>query len=187
MEPLRTFQQAQRHKSARPLNDQIGSLLWQYTWFAFCIWTPRPFNAWRVLFLKLFGAKITGFVSVHPRARIEVPWKLIMHESSCIGDRANIYNLDIVELGARCTVAQEVYLCTGTHDFSDANLALQVAKILVQPDAFIGARSLVLPGVTIGKSAVIGAGSVVTKDMPDGMICAGNPCKPIRARPGGTL
>lgn len=53
-------------------------------------------------------------------------------------------------------------------------------KILIKEGAFIGTRCLILKGVTIGKGAVVGAGSVVTKDIPDGEIWAGNPAKFIR-------
>jgi putative colanic acid biosynthesis acetyltransferase WcaF len=56
------------------------------------------------------------------------------------------------------------------------------AKIVIGPHVFIGARTFVMPGVCIGPHAVIGACSVVTKDMPEGMICVGNPCHSISRR-----
>ena len=56
------------------------------------------------------------------------------------------------------------------------------AKITIGPDAFIGARAFVLPGVEIGARSVIGACSVVTKDVPPDVIAAGNPCSVIRTR-----
>jgi acetyltransferase-like isoleucine patch superfamily enzyme len=59
---------------------------------------------------------------------------------------------------------------------------LTVAKITIGEDAFVGARAFVLPGVKIGARAVVGACSVVTKDVPDNVIAAGNPCRVIRPR-----
>jgi putative colanic acid biosynthesis acetyltransferase WcaF len=59
---------------------------------------------------------------------------------------------------------------------------LQIAKITIGEDAFVGARAFVLPGITIGRGAVIGACSVVTKDVPEWIIAAGNPCKLIKPR-----
>ena len=100
-----------------------------------------------------------------------------MHDRACLGDRANVYSLGEIEIGARATVAQEVYLCGGTHDFTDPALPLQTAPIRVGADAFIGVRAIVLPGVSIGAGAVVGAGSVVTRDVPAGSIAAGNPCR----------
>ena len=61
-------------------------------------------------------------------------------------------------------------------------LPLVTAKITIGADAFVGARAFVLPGVTIGARSVIGAGSVVTRDVPENVMAAGNPCKVLRPR-----
>jgi putative colanic acid biosynthesis acetyltransferase WcaF len=105
-----------------------------------------------------------------------------MHDRSCLGERATVYSLGEIELKARCTVAQEVYLCAATHVFEDPNLPLKVGKIIIGEEAFLGARAFVLPGVSIGTGTVIGACSVVTKDVSDWTYAAGNPCRPIKAR-----
>ena len=65
-------------------------------------------------------------------------------------------------IGARATVAQEAYLSAASHDFDDPNMPLVAAKITIGEDAFIGARAFVLPGVTVGPRAIIGACSIVT-------------------------
>lgn len=157
-------------------------LTWDFCWAAFCRWTPKPLNTWRLLWLRVFGCKIFGRPFVHQRAIISKPWNLILHNKACLGDGAVAYTLDIIEIKEWATIAQEAYLCTGTHDFTVQNIPLVTAKITIEEDAFIGARAFVMPGVTIGAKAVVGAASVVTRDMPAGMICAGNPCKPIKPR-----
>jgi putative colanic acid biosynthesis acetyltransferase WcaF len=179
---LKTFAQETPNTSPWTVQTRVAMLLWEFCWAVFCAWTPKPLNVWRLFWLKLFGAKIHGTPFVHQRARIQIPWNLTMHDRSCLGDRANAYSLGPIELGARCTVAQEAYLCTGTHDFANPNLALQVAPIVIGEDAFIGVRAMVLPGVTIGPRAVVGACSVVTRDVEEGHIVAGNPAKMIRPR-----
>src|SRR4051812_32910717 len=163
-------------------SDRFMRVLWQFCWFVFCVWTPKPLNEWRLFWLGVFGAKIDGKPFVHQRARIEIPWNLTLHDHACLGDRANAYSLGEIEIGARATVAQEVYLSTGSHDFSHPALQLVTAKIDIGEDAFIGARAFVLPGVKIGARAVIGACSVVTRDVPEAVIAAGNPCKVLRPR-----
>ena len=83
---------------------------------------------------------------------------------------------------ADAVVAQEAYLCTGTHDFDAPGLPLLTQRIVVQRSAFIGARAMVLPGVTVGAHAIIGAGSVVTRDVEPWTINAGNPSRLLRRR-----
>jgi putative colanic acid biosynthesis acetyltransferase WcaF len=166
-----------------PLKKRAAMLAWEYVWLLLCAWTPKPANPWRLLVLRLFGAKIHGRPFVHQRVRIQIPWNLTLHDRACLGDRTNVYSLGEIEIGERATVAQEAYLCSGTHDFSQQALDLIVEKITIGPQAFIGARAFILPGVAIGEGAVIGACAVVTKDMPAWTICAGQPCKPQKARP----
>jgi acetyltransferase-like isoleucine patch superfamily enzyme len=61
-------------------------------------------------------------------------------------------------------------------------MPLLAARIIIGEDAFLGARAFVLPGVRIGSRSIIGACSVVTSDIPDDVIAAGNPCKVLRPR-----
>lgn len=180
--PLHTHQQATAFDSPWTRREQVGMLLWEWCWLLLCVWTPKPFNRWRLFVLRRWGARVHGQPFVHQRARIQIPWKLILHDRACLGDRANVYSLGEIEVGARATVAQEVYLCAGTHDFANPALPLQTAPIRVGEDAFIGVRAVVLPGVVIGARAVIGAASVVTRDVPPDIMAAGNPCRVLRPR-----
>lgn len=182
MEKFHTHRQTSPYESARPIRERVLLPVWEWVWLIFCSWTPKPFNSWRLMWLRLFGCAIDGVPFVHQRAIIEAPWRLTLHDRACLGDRAHAYCLDEIVLGARCTVAQETYLCTGTHDFEDPNLPLRVAKISVGEDAYLGARAFVMPGVTIGAGAVVGACSLVTSDLPDWTICWGHPCKPMKPR-----
>jgi putative colanic acid biosynthesis acetyltransferase WcaF len=144
--------------------------------------TPKFLNPWRVLLLRLFGAKVSGRPFVDSSAVVKMPWNLVLEDRACLAPRSEVYNLATVILRARCTVAQEVYLCAGTHDFSTSDLPLVVGEISVGEDAFLCARVFVLPGLVIGEGAVVGACSVVTRDLPAWTICAGNPCRPVKPR-----
>jgi putative colanic acid biosynthesis acetyltransferase WcaF len=175
--PLRTYAQTSAYASPWSVTEKVGMALWQMAWPLFCAWTPKPLNPWRLLWLKIFGAKITGRPFVHPRARITLPWNLTLHDRACLGDRAHAYSLGEIEIHADATVAQEAYLCTGTHQFDSPQRPLQTAKITVGAGAFICARAFVLPGITIGPRAIVGACAVVTRDVPEAARVAGNPAR----------
>jgi putative colanic acid biosynthesis acetyltransferase WcaF len=125
--------------------------------------------------LRLFGARIRGRPFVHQRARIQIPWNVELHDRASVGDRANLYSVERILLDETSVVAQEAYLCTATHDFSNPNLPLLSAPIEVHSGAFVGARAFVLPGITIGERAVVGACSVVTHNVAAGARVKGNP------------
>lgn len=154
-------------------------IAWELAWTFLCRWTPKPANPWRLLILRFFGARIVGTPFVHQRARIQIPWHIELYDRACIGDRANIYSLDRITLHAGSLVAQEAYLCAGTHDWADAEWPLLTAPITVGQRAVVGARAFVLPGITIGPAAIVGAMSVVTKDVSPGETVAGNPARAI--------
>ena len=97
--------------------------------------------------MRCFGAVVIGSPFVHQRARIEHPWNLILHTNSSIGDRAHLYCLDHVEVHPGACVAQEVYVCTATHDFEDPSMSLLTSPITIGSGAFIGARAFILPAL----------------------------------------
>jgi len=176
-ETVTTYQQASPYDSPWSGSEKIKMVLWEYTWMIFCSWTPKPLNPWRLFWLKLFGAKISGLPFVHQRARIQIPWNLVLYDRACLGDRANAYSLGKIVIKEHATVAQEVYLCTGTHAFENPAKNLITAPIIIETHAFIGARAFIMPGITIGENAVIGACSVVTKNVPPFSTVKGNPAK----------
>ena len=182
--PLQPVDPAQNSPYASPWSgsERARRLLWEFCWAVFCSWTPKPANEWRLFWLRVFGAKIHGTPFVHQRARIAIPWNLTLHDRASLGDRTNAYSLGEIEVGAGAVIAQEAYLSTGSHDFAHPAFPLVVAKITVSEGAFVGARAFVMPGVTIGARAIVGACSVVTADVPEDVVAAGNPCRVLRPR-----
>lgn len=174
--------QENAYQNPWPWWAQLILVCWRFTWIIFCSWTPKFLNPWRIFILKLFGAKLSGLPFVHSSARIQIPWNLTMKHRACLGERANAYSLGRIEISEGATVAQEAYLCAGSHDFSDPALQLIVKNITIEPYAFIGARAMIMTGVKVGKNSVVGAMSVVTKDVPSDQVVAGNPARKIRDR-----
>lgn len=88
-----------------------------------------------------------------------------------------------ITIGNSVMIAPHVTLATGTHPIDPAlrDQMLQYnLPIVIEDSVWIGAGAIVLPGVTIGKGSVIGAGSVVTKSVPTGVVAVGNPCRVLR-------
>lgn len=85
----------------------------------------------------------------------------------------------LIEIGDNVTLAPHVYLLA--HDTSTKKFVryTRVGKITIKNNAFVGARSTIMPGVTIGENSIIGTGSVVTKSIPDNVVAAGSPAKVI--------
>ncbi len=174
--------QQDRHDSPWSLRTRIAIFFWELCWALFCAWTPKPLNSWRLFWLRAFGARIGKGVFIHQRARILRPWNVVLHNNVGIGDRTALYSLGIIEIGSGSTVAQEAYICAGTHDFSKKEYPLMTAKITVGEEVFIGARAFVMPGLRIGDGAIVGACSVVTRDIPARSVCAGSPARKIKDR-----
>lgn len=94
-----------------------------------------------------------------------------------------ILDENYVTIGSRVFLAPHVSIYTATHpiDAEVRSMDLECAKpVTIGDDVWIGGNTVINPGVTIGNNVVIGSGSVVTKDIPDGVVAAGNPCKVLR-------
>jgi len=97
----------------------------------------------------------------------------------------NCVVLDVMQvtIGSRTLFGPNVQIYTATHplNYKERATGLEYAKpISIGEDVWVGGSVVICPGVTIGDRSVIGAGSVVTKDIPAGVFAAGNPCKIIR-------
>ncbi len=96
---------------------------------------------------------------------------------------ASHYNKDVeIRIGEHVAIAPECCFLAAGHDYHDRTLPDTAATITVGDYVWIGARSTVLPGVTIGEGAVIGANSVVTHDIPPWSVAVGSPARVIKER-----
>lgn len=175
--PKINYKQISRFKSPWSFKKKLAIFIWEITYYSLFVWTPKPLNTWRIFLLKLFKCKIYGYPIIHPRARILQPWNVTLHDKCALGDRANLYSLGEIEIFENSVIAQEAYLCTGTHNFNSELYELITAKISIKKNTFVGARTFILPGIIIGKDSIIGACSVITKDIGDNKIAKGNPAK----------
>lgn len=132
--------------------------------------------------LLAFGALIGRGVRVQGSARIWQPWRLQIGDHSWIDGNVCLYSVDDIRIGSNAVVSEGAFLCTASHDIRSSTFELKTAPIAVGDMAWIGARAIVLPGVTIGTGAVIAAGAVVTKDVAPWTVVGGNPAREIGRR-----
>jgi maltose O-acetyltransferase len=129
------------------------------------------------------------FRSVGAAVVVEPPLHCDYGFNVAVGDRfyanAGCVFLDCapIEIGDSVLLGPSVHLYAATHtlDAETRRRGLEYAlPIAIEDDVWIGGGVIVLAGVTIGRRSVIGAGSVVTTDVPPGVVAAGNPCRQLR-------
>lgn len=131
---------------------------------------------------KLFG-QIKGNVVVTAPFYCDYGVNISVGENFYTNHNVTILDGAKVTFGDNVFIAPDCMFSTAGHsiDTEQRNLGLEIAlPIMVGDNVWIGTNVSVLPGVTIGSNVVIGAGSVVNRNIPDGVIAAGNPCRVIR-------
>jgi putative colanic acid biosynthesis acetyltransferase WcaF len=144
--------------------------------------SPQILYGWRRFLLRAFGARIGKGVLIRPSVSVTYPWKLSIGDWSWVGDHATLYTLGEIAIGDNAVVSQRSYLCAGTHDYMRPTFDLRAVPIRIESQAWLATNVFVGPGVTVGNGAVVGACSVVLNDLPAGMVCAGNPARPLHPR-----
>jgi putative colanic acid biosynthesis acetyltransferase WcaF len=119
---------------------------------------------------------------IKPGVRVKYPWLLSLGNRSWIGEDVWIDNLATVTIGDDVCISQGAYFCTGNHDWSDPAFGLIAKSIVLANGSWVGARSMICPGVTVHECGIAAAGSVVSRDIPAFEIHAGNPATFVRTR-----
>lgn len=142
----------------------------------------NPSSRLKVMVLRAFGARIGQGVNIKPGVNVKYPWHLAIGDHAWIGERVWLDSLAQISIGAHACLSQDVYLCTGNHDWSDPHFGLIVKPITVEDGAWIGARATLLSGVTIASHSVVTAGAVVSRGTEPYTIYAGNPAIAVKTR-----
>lgn len=162
--------------------EKLRRACWMLVWALFSRIGGRPLSPLRIFLLRSFGAQIGERTLVSAGVKVLMPWNLHIGDYTAIGEGVEIYNYGEVRIGKNCCVSQRVWLCTGTHDYNDLSFPLIWDDIRVGDGVWLAAECFVAPGVTIGDGAVVGARSVVTRDLAGDSVFAGNPCVLIKPR-----
>ncbi len=165
---------------------QPGSRLKILSWFLIsriCINTYLPIPVkFKILVLNFFGAKIASSAVIKPKVNIKYPWNLRVEEYVWIGENVWIDSLGMVTLESNVCLSQGCMLQTGNHDFTKSTFDLMVKPITIKKGAWIGAKAVVCPGVTVGSHALLTINSVATKNLNPNSIYQGNPAIFVKHR-----
>ena len=164
-----------------------GAKLRRFAWemVRLLVFRPTPrwaLHGWRRFLLRSFGARIGAGCRIAPSCRVWAPWNLTMGEFSALGDGVDCYSMDRITIGSKVAVSQRTFLCAGSHDVRSLTRPLVTGPIVIGDHVWVAAESMVHPNVVIGEGTVIGARSVVLKDMPAWSVCAGHPCRKLKDR-----
>jgi putative colanic acid biosynthesis acetyltransferase WcaF len=157
-------------------------LLWYFINLVFFTSRWLPFSGFKVFLLRVFGAKIGNGVVIKPAVNIKYPWRLVIGNHSWIGEGVWIDNLDDVIIGNHVCISQGAMLLCGNHNYKKSTFDLIVGKIIIEEGAWIGAQTVVCPGVTCQSHSLLTVGSVATKQLDAYTIYQGNPAQAIRKR-----
>jgi maltose O-acetyltransferase len=143
---------------------------------------PAETNERENIIKELFGS-VGARTIVKPPFYCDYGSHIYIGEQSFINYDCVILDGNIVRIGNNVMLAPKVQIYTATHPFDTELRRKEIEMaypITIEDDVWIGGGAIICPGVTIGKGSSIGAGSVVTKDIPPGVLAVGNPCRVIR-------
>lgn len=141
-----------------------------------------PFSSVLVVILKFFGCETGRGIRVKPYVNIKYPWKLAIGHNTWIGEGCIIENLAQVTLGNNVCLSQGSMLLTGNHNYKKSSFDLFVKPIIIEDGAWIAAKAIVCPGVTVGSHGVLAVGSVAVNNIDPYTVYQGNPAVKIRER-----
>jgi putative colanic acid biosynthesis acetyltransferase WcaF len=160
----------------------IKQVLWYFVNALFIRNYLMPVSGVKVALLKMFGAKIGTAVTIKPGVNIKYPWLLTIGSNTWIGENVWIDNLCEVHIGSNVCLSQGAMLLPGNHDFKREAFDLIVKEINVEDGAWVGAKSVVCPGVTCGTHSVLTVGSIASSNLEPYGIYKGNPIVKLKDR-----
>ena len=150
--------------------------------FAFNHLEPDRFEEKEKLLKEILG-KTGEYVNIEAPFHCDYGYNIEVGENFFANYNFTVLDVGKVRIGANAQIAPNVSIYTAGHpvhpDSRNSGYEYGI-NITIGDNVWIGGNVCILPGVTIGDNVVIGAGSVVTKDVPDSVIAAGNPCRIIR-------
>ncbi|WP_294590153.1 hypothetical protein [uncultured Phocaeicola sp.] len=164
------------------LSTKIKIRLWNFINCTFFRWSPFFARKYRVWLTRCFGSKIDYTCSLDNQCKIVAPWLLTMGAYSSLGEGSLVKCRAEIKIGSRTCIGKDVIMMSGSHNINSLHFEFITKPITIGDNVWVATRSMIQAGVTIGDWAVIGAMSLVTKDVESWSIVGGIPAKFIKKR-----
>ena len=161
----------------RIINIFLDFILMLVRWLGYV-----PSHTLRTLGYRAVGVKIGRGSKIHMWANFFNPPGVEIGEDTIIGDHCFLDGRDKLKIGSHVAIASQVLIYNSKHDVHDPEFKAVLGSVEIEDYVFIGPRTIILPGVKIGRGAVVAAAAVVTKDVASGKIVAGVPAQEIGER-----
>lgn len=141
-----------------------------------------PSHHIRRFFYRLAGIKIGSGSALHMGTRFYSPSNISIGNDTIIGEGAVLDGRALLKIGDHVDMASEVMIYNCEHDINSEDFHAACGPVIIEDYVFFGPRVIVLPGVTIGKGAIVAGGAVITKSVEPFMVVGGVPAKVIGER-----
>jgi putative colanic acid biosynthesis acetyltransferase WcaF len=175
---LNTYNNSWYHPGA----NKLVCIIWYITNAVFFDSYLMPISSIKVSILRLFGCTVGQGVVIKPKVNIKYPWNITIGNCVWIGEEVWLDSLATIEIKDHVCISQGAYLLTGNHNYKKQSFDLMVLPITLETGSWIGAKSVVCPGVHCATNAILTAGSIATKNLEANTIYQGNPAEKIRMR-----
>lgn len=139
-------------------------------------------SSFKVVLLRVFGAEVGKGVNIKPCVNIKYPWNLSIGDFVWIGENCWIDNLAEVVIESNVCLSQGAMLLCGNHNYKSSSFGLMVGEIIIKEGSWVGAKSIVCPGVTLNSHSILSVGSVTSNDLDAYTIYRGNPAVSVKKR-----
>ncbi len=162
--------------------NRMRSIFLEFIVFMLHIAGNIPSHSIRRLCYALAGIRMGKGSVIHTGARFYEPSRIRIGDDTIVGEGAVLDGRGAITIGDHVDMATDVMIYNSQHDTSSDDFHAVTRDVTIKDYAFIGPRAIILPGVTVGRGAVVAAGAVVTRDVPDFAVVGGVPAAVIGQR-----
>lgn len=178
----KTGRQLSAQESYSKIINRFYNILLDFELMLLRIVSHLPSHTIRRAFYLLSGMKIGKGSTIHMWARFYYPKNITIGADTIIGDHAFLDGRAPLIIGNHVNIASQVLIYNSEHDIDADDFHATEESVFIEDYVYIGSRVTILPGVKIGKGAVVAAGAVITKNVPELTVVGGIPAREIRKR-----